>query len=174
MTDRGLFGWRATGVLMGLALGGLVSLHAEPPVAGTSRPAPPPESVGDAGLATLYTLHCSGCHGAAGHGVPSAGIPDLHDAGSYVVTPAGRAYLVSVPGLAQSSLDDAAAARMLNYVLRRFSGDALPADFKPYSVDEVSRLRADVASDAVNRRDRILAELKARGRVAPAGYRVGQ
>ncbi|MGA9025896.1 MAG: hypothetical protein WB440_07560 [Steroidobacteraceae bacterium] len=124
---------------------------------------------GEMTLPTLYTLHCSGCHGEAGHGVPASGVPDLHDAGSYVVLPAGRSYLVSVPGLAQSSLDDATAARILNYILRRFSADRLPADFAPYTTAEVTRLRTDVASDAETRRRRILSDLKAAG-LLPRDY----
>jgi mono/diheme cytochrome c family protein len=110
-------------------------------------------------LPTLYTLHCSGCHGAQGHGVPEAGIPDLHDSGSYVAIPAGRAYLVQVPGLSQSRLDDALAARLLNYVLTRFSADRLPPDFIPYTQAEVAALRADKASDAETRRAAILSAL---------------
>lgn len=105
-------------------------------------------------LLSTYTLHCSGCHGTLGAGVPEKGIPDLADAGAYVGTPAGRAYLAQVPGISQSRLDDATAARMLNYVLRRFS--SLPADFKPYTAGEVGGLRADRASDAPARRRMIL------------------
>jgi hypothetical protein len=111
-------------------------------------------------LSSLYTLHCSGCHGAAGHGVPQAGIPDLHDAGSYVSLPAGRAYLAQVPGLSQSHLDDATATHMLNYVLQRFSGDTLPPDFHPYTIAEITLLRADKASDATTRRAAILSALR--------------
>jgi mono/diheme cytochrome c family protein len=113
----------------------------------------------DPSLLSLYTQHCSGCHGTTGHGVPNAGIPDLHDAGAYVAIPAGRAYLVQVPGLAQSRLDDATAARILNYVLGRFSADTLPPDFQPYSAAEVTALRADKASNAPTRRKAILAAL---------------
>ena len=29
---------------------------------------------GEMTLPTLYTLHCSGCHGEAGHGVPASGV----------------------------------------------------------------------------------------------------
>jgi mono/diheme cytochrome c family protein len=116
-------------------------------------------------LSTLYTLHCSGCHGAAGHGAPAAGIPDLGYAGSYVVLPQGRAYLAQVPGISQSRLDDATAARMLNYVLMRFSAASLPAGFVPYSAAEVGQLRADKASDAETRRAAVLAGLAA----LPAG-----
>ncbi len=113
-------------------------------------------------LAAKYTLHCSGCHGAAGHGVPAAGIPDLAYAGSYVVLPEGRAYLAQVPGISQARLDDATAAQMLNYVLARFSAASLPPNFVPYTEAEMHVLRADKASDAETRRAAILAGLAAR------------
>jgi mono/diheme cytochrome c family protein len=114
-------------------------------------------------LQTLYTLNCSGCHGIEGRGVPDAGIPDLNEAGSYVATPLGREYLIEVPGLSQSRLDDATAARLLNWVLQKFSAERLPADFKPYTTAEVTRYRADKVSDPKTRRDAILAELRGRG-----------
>ncbi len=123
----------------------------------------PPAARAEMGLPTLYLLHCSGCHGATGHGVPERGIPDLQHAGSYVALPQGRAYLVQVPGISQSHLDDATATRILNYVLARFSAADLPADFKPYTVDEVTRLRADKASDAETRRALILDGLRKLG-----------
>jgi mono/diheme cytochrome c family protein len=115
----------------------------------------------DPSLQTIYTLNCSGCHGAGGHGVPTAGIPDLNDAGSYVSTSLGREYLIEVPGLSQSRLDDATAARLLNWVLRKFSADRLPADFKPYTAAEVTQFRADKVSDPNTRRQAILARLRA-------------
>jgi len=119
----------------------------------------PAAAAAEQSLQTTYTLHCSGCHGTQGHGVPERGIPDLHDSGSYVAIPAGRAYLVQVPGLSQSRLDDALAARLLNYVLGRFSADMLPPGFKPYTAAEVAALRADKASDAETRRAAILSAL---------------
>jgi hypothetical protein len=115
-------------------------------------------------LPTLYTLNCSGCHGAGGQGVPEAGIPNLNQAGSYVRTALGREYLIEVPGLSQSRLDDATAARLLNWVLREFSAASLPADFQPYTPAEVSRFRADKVSDPKTRRDAILAELRSLSR----------
>jgi mono/diheme cytochrome c family protein len=113
-----------------------------------------------ASLPTLYTLHCSGCHGAAGHGVPERGIPDLHDAGLYAGLPAGRAYLAQVPGLTQSRLDNPTAARMLNYVLTHFSADNLPADFHPYTTAEIATLRGQTVSDAPTRRQALLAAIE--------------
>jgi mono/diheme cytochrome c family protein len=111
-------------------------------------------------LQTLYTLNCSGCHGAQGVGVPEAGIPNLNEAGRYVATPLGREYLIGVPGLSQSRLDDATVARLLNWVLRQFSAESLPSDFKPYTAAEVTRFRADKVSDPKTRREAVLAELR--------------
>lgn len=119
----------------------------------------------DQSLQTLYTLNCSGCHGVRGVGVPEAGIPNLNEAGRYVGTRLGREYLIEVPGLSQSRLDDATAARLLNWVLRQFSAASLPRDFEPYTTAEVTGFRANKVSDPKARREAILAELQLR---APA------
>jgi mono/diheme cytochrome c family protein len=120
-------------------------------------------------LQTLYTLNCSGCHGIEGLGVPEVGIPNLNDAGRFVGTKLGREYLIQVPGLSQSRLDDATAARLLNWILHKFSANRLPADFTPYTAEEVTHFRSDKASDAKTRRDAILAELRRRGQLE-SGY----
>jgi hypothetical protein len=120
-------------------------------------------------LQTLYTLNCSGCHGAEGLGVPEVGIPNLNDAGRFVGTQLGREYLIQVPGLSQSRLDDATAARLLNWILHKFSANRLPTNFTPYTTEEVTHFRSDKASDAKTRRDAILAELRSRGLLEP-GY----
>jgi hypothetical protein len=123
----------------------------------------------DMPMLNVYTLHCSGCHGAEGLGVPEVGIPNLNEAGRFVRTELGREYLIQVPGLSQSRLDDATAARLLNWILRKFSANRLPADFAPYTPEEVAHFRADKASDAKIRRDAILAEMRSRGLLEP-GY----
>ena len=102
-----------------------------------------------------YRLHCSGCHGVDGRGLPANGIPDLNDAGRWVGTAAGRQYLVQVPGIAASGIDDALAARLLNWSLKTYSSERLPADFQPYTAAEVARDRFDMATDAGTRRLRL-------------------
>jgi mono/diheme cytochrome c family protein len=133
--------------------------------AAATNPAPTDTRALRQSLQTLYTLNCSGCHGAAGQGVPEAGIPNLNEAGRYVGTQLGREYLIEVPGLSQSRLDDATVAELLNWVLQRFSSERLPGDFKPYTAAEVTRYRADKVSDPKTRRDAILAELRSRGQL---------
>src|SRR5262245_58917235 len=70
-----------------------------------------------------YLLHCSGCHGQSGAGVPGV-VPPLSGLSSFLASPEGRAYLVRVPGVAQSSLDDERLAALLNWVMREMSGVA--------------------------------------------------
>lgn len=120
-------------------------------------------------MQTLYTLNCSGCHGNEGLGVPEVGIPNLNDAGRYVGTPLGRQYLIKVPGLSQSRLDNATAAKLLNWILYKFSSDRIPADFQAYTTEEVTQFRSQIASDAETQRAAILAELRSRG-LLEAGY----
>ena len=88
-----------------------------------------------------YLLHCAGCHGADGGGVPSVGVPPLDCATSALAQHAeGRAYLVQVPGVAQSALGDAELAALLTWVVEHFGGQPrVPA----FSRDEVARLRVE-------------------------------
>jgi mono/diheme cytochrome c family protein len=104
----------------------------------------------------LFDLHCSGCHGLAGHGVPERGIPDLAEAGRYATTPAGRRYLTEVPGIAISRLNNDDAAKILNWALTRFSRPALPANFVPFTAADVAAGRANPATDAPARRATLL------------------
>jgi mono/diheme cytochrome c family protein len=91
-----------------------------------------------------YLLHCSGCHQADGAGVPGV-VPPLSGLAPFLATPAGRAYLVRVPGVAQSSLGDERLAALLNWVMREISGaEPNPA----YDAPEVHALRADPLRDA--------------------------
>jgi hypothetical protein len=125
-------------------------------------------ALADTPMLTVYTLNCSGCHGAQGLGVPEVGIPNLNEAGRFVRTELGREYLIQVPGLSQSRLDDATAARLLNWILYKFSAGPLPRNFTPYTAEEVTHFRADKASDAKIRRDAILAEMRRLGLLEPA------
>jgi mono/diheme cytochrome c family protein len=103
-------------------------------------------------LRTTYVLNCAGCHGLEGHGVPEIGIPDFHQSGRFVKLRQGREYLIQVPGVAQSKLDDQTIADLMNYILTGFSARVLPADFKPYTADEVTQFRRYKAADAAERR----------------------
>ncbi|MES1951221.1 cytochrome c, mono-and diheme variant [Salinisphaera sp. S4-8] len=115
------------------------------------------------GPATQYLIHCSGCHRADGSGSLRGGIPDLRGyVGSFGRLEAGRAYLMHVPGVVGSGLDNADIAAVMNYIFARWAeapaNDPVPA----FSADEVARLRRLSIPDVVKARRRVVQELNAR------------
>ena len=106
-----------------------------------------------------YALHCQGCHLQDGSATPGR-VPALAASlALFVRVPEGRAYLVRVPGVAQSSLDDAALAALLNWALLRFDPGGVPPDFSPYRAEEVGRLRRMPLRDVEGERRRLVDEL---------------
>jgi len=105
---------------------------------------------------TDYLLYCRGCHLHTGNAVPSANVPSLHELGPLTVTQAGRDYLIRVPGVAQSGMNDERLAAVLNWVLENFNGDSLPNGFRPFTAEEVSHARPRILTDPLGERAKIL------------------
>jgi hypothetical protein len=105
-----------------------------------------------------YTLHCQGCHLADGRETPGK-IPPLVGAGRFLSVAGGRAFLAQVPGVSLSVIDDPELAELLNWLLYRFSADDLPADFEPYTAEEVARLRASPLVEVEGVRAELVAAL---------------
>ena len=121
-----------------------------------------------------YLLHCGGCHGMAGRGAPPV-VPSLHvESGLLASVPAGRDYLIRVPGSAQSGLDNAALARVLTWMLESFSAGTLPENFKPFSAREVGRARADILADPLRTRAEIWARHELAAGVNPREPTTGE
>jgi mono/diheme cytochrome c family protein len=99
-----------------------------------------------------YVLHCSACHQQDGQGVPGV-VPPLTGLAPFLATKEGRAYLVRVPGVAQSPLDDARLAALLNWVMSAMSGVAPDPAF---SAAEVRGLRSEPLRDAPAQRAAVL------------------
>src|SRR6266705_914822 len=68
----------------------------------------------------LYMLNCWGCHRPHGEGIPGTA-PPLRDAADFLRVKGGREYLISVPGVSQSALDNADTAEVMNWILKSFS-----------------------------------------------------
>jgi mono/diheme cytochrome c family protein len=90
----------------------------------------------------LYTLNCWGCHRAKGEGVAGTA-PPLTNAADFLRVPGGREYLIRVPGVSQSMLDDADTALVMNWILETFSKGGVGADFKPFTAAEIHHARAE-------------------------------
>ncbi len=111
-----------------------------------------------------FIQFCAGCHQLDGSGSPGVGIPDVRgQLGYFLNSQGGRAFLVQVPGSANSPLSDKELALLLNWMLTTFSPAQIPTPFEPYSEDEVRRLRAQVpaAIDALRRQ--VTVELQQHG-----------
>lgn len=114
---------------------------------------------GSASPRTDYMLRCMGCHLPDGAETPGK-VPPLKDhVARFLSAEGGRAYLVQVPGTRQSSLSDAAVADLLNWLVRHFDADHVPATFMPYSEAEVAALRRHRLADVAAERARLLDSL---------------
>jgi hypothetical protein len=102
-----------------------------------------------------YSRNCQGCHGHTGISV--AEVPDLKNrVGYFVHTPDGRRFLVQVPGVALSMLDDRRLAELLNWVLRTYSASQLPPGFQPYTEREVADWRKTPLKKVLPVRDEVI------------------
>jgi mono/diheme cytochrome c family protein len=105
-----------------------------------------------------YALNCQGCHLDDGAGTPGSVPPLAGSVGRFMRVEGGREYLVQVPGVATSPLDDAALAAVLNWMLERFGRPQAPERYAPYTAAEVGALRAKPLTNV----ERVRAELLGR------------
>ena len=99
-----------------------------------------------------YLLHCSGCHLPGGEGAPP-NVPTLHnELGRMLSVPEMRAYLVRVPGSAQSSLNDTELAEVVNWMLLEFNSATLPPAFELLTTEEVAAARKEILANPLQYR----------------------
>ena len=108
-----------------------------------------------------YMLHCRGCHGPDGAGAPGAAPSFRGQLAKFLWVPGGREYLIRVPGTAQSELDDAHTAALLNWLVHEFSAAEVPADFTAYDAVEVGRQRHAPLIDVWGARQELLRAIDA-------------
>lgn len=122
------------------------------------------DGVTDATLARQHwVLNCMGCHTATGGGIPGKVPPLANSLGYFTHLPAGREYVMRVPGASNSALSDQDLADVLNWVLTTMNRDALPRDFKPYTAAEVAARRRPAFSDVATVRAGLVRALHERG-----------
>jgi mono/diheme cytochrome c family protein len=113
-----------------------------------------------------WTLRCGGCHGIRGQGTPGH-VPRLAGfVGYFTQHPNGRDYLMRVPGVVRSRLDDARLAAVLNWLLANLSPEEVAADFVPFVPEEVARAREAPLPEPQATRARLIAELRSMGVIA--------
>jgi mono/diheme cytochrome c family protein len=103
-----------------------------------------------------YLLHCMGCHGETGHGLEGK-VPSMHDTLAKLSnSPAGRYYVLRVPGVTQSTLSDADLAEVLNWSLREFSNSKPVATVPEFTASEIAQARTQPLLDVAASREQAI------------------
>ncbi len=103
-----------------------------------------------------YLLHCMGCHGEAGLGLEGK-VPSFRQTLAKIsASPQGRDYVLRIPGVTQTTLDDAGTAEVLNWVLAEFSTAQAARQIAPFTAAEVARARGRPLLEVTATRDAVL------------------
>lgn len=121
-----------------------------------------------------YMLQCAGCHRFDGTGLELKGIPSfVNSIGLFSRIPEGRAYMIRVPGSAQSQINNNELAIVLNWIVAKYSPEEYHNDnFRPFTAAEVGASRPYRFDDVAVERDKLEKILKEKG-LEPANYLYG-
>jgi mono/diheme cytochrome c family protein len=107
---------------------------------------------------TNYQLQCMGCHTPDGSGEPGR-VPSIKDTLlPFARNPAGRRFLIQVPGASQSTLSDAELAQLLNWMIQSLS-ISKPTRFTRFTEAEVAGLRRTPLVDVQGTRRQLVQSL---------------
>ena len=108
-----------------------------------------------------YMLKCQGCHRPDGTGDMSNTPPLKGEVARFLAVEGGREFVVRVPGVAMTNLNDRRLAQLLNWTLHRFDAGHVPANFKPYTEAEIAALRRDpLRLDRITTRERLVGRIR--------------
>jgi mono/diheme cytochrome c family protein len=110
-----------------------------------------------------YVLHCGGCHGMDGAGSQLGNVPDMRSLGQFLRVPGGREFVIKVPGVMGSGLNDAQVAEVTNWTLATLARASVPADHRPYDAGEVAQARASPIVDVASARRRLVEQARTMG-----------
>jgi mono/diheme cytochrome c family protein len=110
-----------------------------------------------------FVLHCAGCHGVDGAGSTIGQVPDMRQLGQFLRVPGGREFVIKVPGVMGSGLDDAQVAQVANWVLATIARDSVPEGHLPFDAAEVARARGTPLVDVAAARQRLIEQARTLG-----------
>ena len=120
------------------------------------RPDAPAIAPLQGGPRSIFVLHCAGCHGMDASGSVLGQVPDMRRVGEFLRVPGGREFIIKVPGVMGSGLDDKQVADVSNWLLAKLAKESVPPDHRPYEAAEVARARATPLADVSAERVRLL------------------
>lgn len=89
-----------------------------------------------------WMLNCQGCHQPDASGSANGAPSMANEVARFLSVEGGREYLTRVPGVANAGLADDQLAELLNWTLSTFDKAHLPADFAPFTKEEMTAGRA--------------------------------
>jgi cytochrome c2 len=110
----------------------------------------------------IYQLHCEGCHKPDGSGQPGI-IPSFDQVGVFSTVPKGREFLIRVPGVSQSELNNDEIVLLMNWLIGTYGHQEQTSDFEPFTIDEVDLWRGQPISNASAHRAQLVAMLDGEG-----------
>src|ERR1700721_4385652 len=113
-----------------------------------------------------YMLYCMGCHGAQAGGVPGKVPPLAHALGLYMKTPAGRNYVLRVPGAANSALPDSELAAVLNWLAVSYTAGELSSDTPMFTPAGVAKLLHAPLESVLAARRKVIGAMAAAGQAS--------
>jgi hypothetical protein len=126
-----------------------------------------------------YMLHCMGCHGTEAQGIPGKVPPLANALTRFMRTPAGRDYILRVPGAANSALSNDQLAAVLNWLAVTFdrhsshdgsqTGD-IPMAPAPFTAAEIARVRHTPLVAVLATRNAVVRDLAKSGPAPPPQY----
>ena len=110
-------------------------------------------------------LNYQGSHARDGRGLGD--VPALKGfVGNFLSSNEGRAYLIRVPGSANSPLTDVELSEVVNWILFTMSDKSLPDSFNPLTPEEVQTYRGQPILDAKAERSRLIEKFPIREKLA--------
>ena len=101
-----------------------------------------------------YVLHCAGCHGLDGSGAPQAQVPDMRSLAVFLKLDGGREFLLKIPGVMGSGLDDQSVANVSNWVFANLVENK-PEKFQEFTAAEVAKARQSPLNDVALARTKL-------------------
>jgi mono/diheme cytochrome c family protein len=112
---------------------------------------------------SVYIVRCAGCHGVDGAGAPAAGVPDLRQMGAFLRLEGGRDFLIKVPGVMGSGMDDRQVAEVTNWLLANVAAASVPEGHRPYDAAEAGAARRRPLVDVAQARAALVEQARQRG-----------
>jgi len=114
-----------------------------------------------------WMLNCQGCHQADASGSANGAPRMAGEVARFLSVEGGREYLTRVPGVANAGMSNDQLAELLNWTLATFDKGNMPADFAPFTTEEVAAGRAHpLVSEAAIMRETLRGKFASRDKIA--------